>query len=138
MSFLNIPIFNDMKARLNYLSERQAVLAQNIANADTPGYKAKDVSEPDFQKTLAQQNNSARQLHMAITNSKDLTPPPDTAAFKVTQRPGTDELNPNGNNVSIEDEMQKVATNQAEYTRTLNLYHKMVTMFNTAIGAPTS
>ena len=52
----------------------------------------------------------------------------------MIERKLTDELNPNGNNVAIEEEMSKVAANQGEYAMALNLYSKTIAMFKTAIG----
>ena len=141
MNFLEIPLFGVMKTKMGYLSARQAQLAQNIANADTPGYKATDVASPDFKRTLSAQqlHRSASQggLSMQTTNAKHMSPKMGNAGnFVIIKRDSTYELNPTGNNVSIEEEMSMVAENQAEYTKTLNLYRKTVDMFKTAIGRP--
>ncbi len=126
-----------MKTKLSFLSERQQVLAQNVANADTPGYKAKDIAAPDFSKILAgTQGQSAQNLPMAVTHEGHMMPVTSGGDMKVITRKKTDELNPNGNNVVIEEEMSKVAANQGEYTMALNLYSKTLAMFKTAIGNP--
>ena len=132
-----------MKAKLSYLSERQSVLAQNVANADTPGYKAKDVVPPDFLKMAKNSmpgvagGGSVQKLHMTTTSSKHLAQNMASAtSLKVIKRATTDELNPDGNNVVIEEEMSKVAANQLDYQKVLNLYSKAITMFKTAIGNP--
>jgi flagellar basal-body rod protein FlgB len=126
-----------MKTKLETLSERQTLLAQNIANADTPGYKAKDVVEPDFKKMVTDASkNSAQKLPMAITNPSHISAHPSAATLKVVNTRTTNELSPNGNNVVIEEEMSKIAANQAEYQKVLNLYSKAVSMFRTAIGNP--
>lgn len=132
MNFESMPLFNAIKTKMGYLSERQGVLAQNIANADTPDYQAKDVKTPDFKHTLSQ---SSHQLAMKTTNSKHLTGHIlSSKNLHVINRDSTYERSPNGNNVSIEEEMSKVAENQAEYQKMLNLYRKSVDMFKTAIG----
>lgn len=136
MDFSSIPLFNIMKTKLNYLSERQGILAQNIANADTPGYKAKDLSAPDFSKLVSQAGQPVQNLRMASTNAKHMTGNGATGSYKIINRGKTDELNPDGNNVSVEDEMSKVAANQADYMKTLNLYTKAISMFKSAIGVP--
>lgn len=133
MDFANISLFSVMKAKLNFLSERQAVLAQNVANADTPGYRAMDVTAPDFEKMLKESGSGA--LQMKSTNPKHVTHGSVSAGmFEVKARAKTDELNPNQNNVSIEEEMAQVGQNQAEYQKVLNLYGKAISMFKTAIG----
>jgi flagellar basal-body rod protein FlgB len=137
MDFAAIPLFNIMKNKLNYLSERQSILAQNVANVDTPGYKAQDVEAPDFQKMLRDVSHGpARHLSIATTSARHIMPVMvSPAALKVVDRATTDEMNPNGNNVVVEEEMSKVASNQAEYTKVLNLYGKAISMFKTAIGS---
>ncbi len=121
-----------MRTKLNYMSERQSVLAQNIANTDTPGYRAKDLAEPDFKRMVAAET---QKLPMTATNAKHIHSGSAAAsAFKVMDRKSTYEQSPTGNNVTVEEEMMRVAQNQSEYQRTLNLYRKTVSMFKTALG----
>ncbi len=138
MNFTGIPLFSAMKAKLGYISERQSVLAQNVANADTPNYRAKDIKEPDFKTLIArQQSGASLKMHMRVTDAKHLTGNKNAGAmFTVENRPTTYELNPNGNNVVIEEEMMRIAGNQAEYQKVLGVYKKTVDMFKTAIGRP--
>lgn len=143
MDYSSLPIFNLMKHKLNFHSARQGVLAQNIANADTPDYKAKEVLAPDFGKLLEEQRSHSAQkmpasMMAARTHAGHLqgvTPPESPSVIK---RKLTDELNPNGNNIVIEEEMAEVAKNQGEYIKMLNLYSKTLSLFRTAIGNPGS
>jgi flagellar basal-body rod protein FlgB len=138
MDFSSIPLFSVMKEKLGYLSERQAVLAQNIANADTPGYKAMDVVEPDFAR-LVKGQSVGQSLKMTITSPGHIGHGVGAIGeFATEKRKGTDELNPNGNNVSIEEEMAKAGLNQAEYQKVVGMYGKWITMFKVAIGNPNS
>ena len=137
MNLENIPLFGIMRTKLSYLSERQSVLAQNIANSDTPGYKAKDIAEPDFKKMVASSGlGGQRPLQMAITNVKHIAKNTPVPAFRADKRNNTYELNPNGNNVVLEEEISKMAMNTQEYQKALNLYSKGIAMFKTAIGKP--
>jgi flagellar basal-body rod protein FlgB len=137
MNYSDIYIFNVMKSKLGYLSARQGVIAQNVANVDTPNYRARDVAEPDFKKMAMQSGRSpAQKLPMHTTNAHHMIVAGHVAAFDAIERKNTYELNPDGNNVTIEEEMMKAAGNQAEYTKVLNLYRKTVDMFKTAIGRP--
>jgi flagellar basal-body rod protein FlgB len=132
MNFTDIPLFNVMKSKLGYLSERQSVLAQNVANADTPDYQAKDVQAPNFKKVFA---NSTQQLQLKSTNGKHFAGSNmSSSSSHIINRDSTYERSPTGNNVVIEEEMSKIAENQAEYQKVLNLYRKSVDMFKTAIG----
>ena len=48
--FQNLDVFRTAMAMARHAGQAQALSAQNIANADTPGYRARDL--PDFQQTL--------------------------------------------------------------------------------------
>jgi flagellar basal-body rod protein FlgB len=133
MDYSSLPLFGLMKAKLNYASERQSVLAQNIANADTPDYRAKDVKAPDFKSVLASQG-----LQLVKTNAKHISPQTNAMNMNIIERASTYEQSPTGNNVSIEEEMQRIAQNQADYETTLNLYHKTINLFKTALGTSTT
>ena len=54
MDLSKIPIFEAIAKRMSWLGERQTVLAQNVANADTPGFAARDLKAPDFSRLMAQ------------------------------------------------------------------------------------
>ena len=61
----DIGLFRLAERRMHWLDQRQSVLAQNVANVNTPGYKARDV--PDFAATLADQSSG-----LEITNRQHL------------------------------------------------------------------
>jgi len=135
MDFSNITLFSLMKSKLEYLNERQNILAQNIANSNTPGYKARDVKEPDFKNMLrSAKNGSAQKLPMTVTDPNHMTGMRSQEEFKIVKDKFTDAQTPDGNNVIIEEEMSKMAMNQADYQKVLGMYGKAITMFKTAIG----
>lgn len=96
---------------LNYSSTKQKVIAQNIANVDTPNYKAKDVAS--FQKVL---NNEIHSLKANVTSEKHI---PFTS--KISERTGLIQAeknvryNENGNSVDVDQEMAELAENQIYY-----------------------
>ena len=46
MDVSDIPLFAMLKSKLSYTTQRQQVIAQNVANADTPGFAPRDLEEP--------------------------------------------------------------------------------------------
>ena len=52
MSISVIPILSMLRTRMQWHQERQRVLAENVANAETPNYRARDLAPPTFEKTL--------------------------------------------------------------------------------------
>jgi flagellar basal-body rod protein FlgB len=132
MDFLSIPLFSTMKSKLGYHGSRQSVLAQNIANVDTPGYQARDIAKPDFSGMVSRAGGA---LPLATTHAGHMDGGAKNAQlFAASKRPSTYERNPNGNNVVIEEEMMRAAENQAEYQQVVSLYRKSVEMFRTALG----
>jgi flagellar basal-body rod protein FlgB len=136
MNLPSIPLLDVLRARMSWLNERQGVLAQNVANADTPGYVAQDIKPLDFAKVLANATSpTAFSPGLATTD-------PHHIALPNAASPGG--LNPDdlqdgstsGEAVSSEEEMIKVADTQAQYQAAANLYSKAVDMMRTAIGTP--
>lgn len=133
MTTQNIGLFKALNAKMQYLDTRQKVLAQNVANADTPGYVPKDLSKVDFGRVLRKVThdngvyvNTTQQGHMPPSNS--LTDPKSKGAKMVY------EVAPVGNEVSLEEQLVKSSQNTMDYSLMTSLYQKNVNMIRTAIG----
>ena len=135
MNFPDIPLMSMLKTRMSWLHQRQDVLAQNVANADTPGFVARDLKALDFDDTMRSQVvNKAASL--AVTNPHHIAVK-STSSSKFDDFESRDvESSPNGNAVSLEAEMIKVSDTQAQFQAAANIYAKAMTMMKTAIGAP--
>lgn len=133
MNLISTPLFNIVQQKMQYHSARQAVLAQNVANSDTPNYHAQDITAPDF-------GNMAKQYgkHLGLTTTHTGHMQPGMGGKKSSgrtyERENTYELNPIGNNVVLEEEMMRVAENQAEYQKTTSIYRKSLELFRIALG----
>jgi len=130
MTVASLPLLDMLKTRMGWLQERQKVLAQNVAQADTPGYRARDLAPLDFKSHL---QPPARVAGLAVTNPAHLVGARDGSAFGVT-RARTSEVRPSGNAVELEDEMMKVAQNQIDYQTATSLYSRSLGLIKTAIG----
>ena len=86
MDLNKLDIFRLTNSKMGWLSERQTVLAQNIANADTPGYKAKDLKAPDFSSML----NTTRDVPVAKTSEGHLMGTIKRADFRTIQEKSRD------------------------------------------------
>lgn len=133
MDYSKIKLFSMMKTKMAYLSERQDVLSQNIANADTPGYKPKDLKELEFRNMVAVE---AHRLQLRATSPSHQKPKERADDFRSEEQRKTYEMSPMKNKVVIEEQMMKVAETKLQYDMTTNLYKKMSDMFKTAIGKP--
>lgn len=132
MDFGNLTLMRMMSVKMGYLSERQDVLSQNIANIDTPGYQARDLKELDFKRMAAMQSTK---LRMRITSGSHATGFPKVPNdYRDEKTKKTFEVTPVKNNVVLEEQMAKVAETQLEFQMVSNLYKKTTSLFKTAIG----
>lgn len=140
MSIGDIPILSMMKQRLHWLTQRQEVLAQNVANANTPGYVARDLKELDFGAMV---DASGAKLAPVATNAGHIGSPVASAAegMSLGQARGGElikkadfETTPSGNSVTLEDEMVKVAQTQMDYDTVTSLYSKSLGLIKLAIS----
>lgn len=125
-----IPLLDALRARMSWLSSRQNVLSQNVANADTPAYQAQDLKPLDFENLLKANRLGATGL--TVTDPRHIQIASETSPYQ-TQEADDATANPNGNTVSLEEEMMKVADTQAQYQVAANLYSKSIAMMKTAL-----
>ena len=131
MDFKNLSVFNTASHNMQYLSAKQKVIAENIANVNTPGYVARDIEKPSFESDVS--SSVALKLtnpkHIGLKNSRSYriyTPNP-TAALTI-----------DGNGVILEDQMNQASKASSEYKKTitiLNKYKSLLQIANTKINA---
>lgn len=119
-----IGLFQMAERRLAWAGQRQAVLAQNVANANTPGYQPRDVAP--FAAMLGSVAPG-----LAATDPGHMQPAVGAAGLRHA-RPR--ERAPDGNAVSLEDQLVKVADTSSTQELVANLYRKYHDMFRTALG----
>lgn len=130
MDFGSIPLFRAMAKRMSWLGERQQVLAQNVANADTPGYVPQDLKQQSFRDLLG---GSARPT-LAATHSRHLSGAVRGAGGFAVVRVKTAETTPSGNRVSLEQEMMKVGETATDHHLMTSLYRRHLGMIRAALG----
>lgn len=134
MNYSSLTLYSVMRGQMEYLNARQGVLAQNVANVDTPGYIPQDLQAPDFTKMV---DAAMQVVRMRVTNPMHLEGTQGRKlAFKEIDRKKTYETNFNKNRVVIEEELKKVADTQTQYQTVTSLYRKTSDMFRTAVGRP--
>lgn len=130
MEFQQIPLIALAKTRLGWLGQRQEVLAENIANADTPDFRARDLKPLRFDQMLA---SAAVRLeatapgHLEGLNSA-------SGPFKISEQRMAYETAPDGNAVVLEEQMAKVSETALSYSLANELYRKQLGMFRIALG----
>lgn len=134
MNLPDIPLLSVLRERMSWLSARQDVISQNVANADTPGYTSRDLKPLDFANVLkSAAGASGFQGGLTVTDPRHIAISPDAQSGFEAAPSADSEASPSGNTVSIEEEMMKVADTQAQYQAAADLYAKAVSMMRTAI-----
>jgi flagellar basal-body rod protein FlgB len=129
MALSDIPIFSMLRTRMQWHQERQRVLADNVANSDTPDFRPRDLVEPKFDLALS----AAPAIGLARTDpGHQASPDADETSFARTT--SGFQIRPAGNAVSLEDEMMKIADNQMDFQTVSALYSKGLGLIKLAVG----
>lgn len=135
-------ILGGIEREMRHLAERQRVIAQNIANSETSGYKAKDVEAPNFADLLAQQSGDgsggtpriARPRVSLTAGMAALGARAPISGGSVILDRNVTETKPDGNNVTLEDQLLKMGQVQADFAAMTSLYRKQQGLIKTALG----
>ncbi|NYD92113.1 flagellar biosynthesis protein FlgB [Sphingomonas melonis] len=130
-----IPLIDGLTRSMKHLAERQRVVAQNIANSETPAFRAQDVEAPDFSSLLTHKGvpHVARPRVSATTGMVALGVPATTGGQIIADSNVT-ETKPDGNNVTLEDQLLKMGQIQADFQTMTDLYRKQMGLIQMAIG----
>ncbi|MET0444445.1 flagellar basal body rod protein FlgB [Tardiphaga sp.] len=134
MAISDMPMLSVLRTKMQWHQERQRVLAENVANSDTPRFRPRDLVEPKFDKAGGPAAGGAMgTLPMMRAQGVNLTPSGAVATFDQNGRVGY-ETRPAGNAVNLEDEMLKVSANQMDFAAASSLYSRSLGLLKTAIG----
>lgn len=125
---------------MKHLAERQRVLSENIANSETPGFKARTVNAPDFSSLVEVYGGRGGKPQIgkpSVSLSGGMkalgASAPQAGGGVVLDRDVT-ETKPDGNNVTLEDQLLKLGAVQADYAAMTNIYRKQIGLLKAAIG----
>jgi flagellar basal-body rod protein FlgB len=126
--FENLDIFKMASGLASHAASRQEVIAKNIANADTPAYRAKDIAS--FADTYASGDfdtgiRATRAAHLIDTQET-------SQGYTPLDAPGAG--SPNGNTVSLETEMMKATQVRQQHETALAVYKSSMNILRTSIG----
>lgn len=125
--FQNLSIFQTAFALAKHAGSQQATIAQNIANADTPGFQARQI--PSFQETMSSTSHSRLKVSRSGHQNGG-----GTSFASVKSRNELSEPSPNGNSVSVEEEMLKSVSVTRSHDRALAIYRHGMTVLRTTLG----
>jgi flagellar basal-body rod protein FlgB len=131
MFLKEIPLFSALTRSMDWHSARQKVLARNIANSDTPGYKGRDLEPLKFHDLVSRPDGGMR---LAKTSGGHIAPRGEADDSYRRMKQDVQESTPSANNVVLEDEILKVNDSRMAYDMAASLYRKHVQMLKMAIG----
>lgn len=132
MAITDLPLLGMLKTKMRWHQARQSVLAQNIANADTPGFRPSDLKALDARTSM--QPRSAGAVTAARTHKAHIAGPAISGGgFDQAGTKGW-ETTPAGNAVVLEEQMMEVSANQFDFQTASTLYAKSLGLLKTAIG----
>lgn len=133
-------MYNDLtllamaRTKMDWAARRQEVLARNVANADTPGFRPSDLKPLDFKEALRQaQPVAAAVTHPSHVSVQPSIRPPDA----VKERKPFDTA-PDGNAVDLEEQMYKVGEVRGQHSLAADIFGKYVKLLKIALGKATA
>ena len=126
--FTDLNVFQTAHALAVHAGQRQAIIAQNVANADTPGYRARDIAP--FSEMLAGTGSSAG-MHASRTGHLNGATVGGLSWETTTPMAAAE---PNGNTVSVEKEMLKGVEIKRQHDLALAIYKSSLNIMRTSLG----
>ena len=143
MPISDIPIFAMLRTRMAWHQDRQRVLSENVANANTPRFRPRDLVPLEFKGPASAPVATASSgavatpgsvAPVALVRTDPMHIATGAGVAQFTARSGGYETRPSGNSVNLEDEMMKVAANQMDYAMATTLYSRGLGLIKTALG----
>jgi flagellar basal-body rod protein FlgB len=138
MSLTDIPLLNMLKGKLHYANERQTVIAQNVANADTPDYQPRDLKPFTFDQAVAKAQGAAGMTPLARTDPAHLQIDNASGGQWEGQTSTDSEVRLDGNHVVLEEQMMKLTQARMDYDAAVGFYQQSMALLKTAIKKPGS
>lgn len=127
--FQKLAVFETAQAMAIHAGQRQAVIAQNVANADTPGYVGRDLLS--FSEVYAPSNSST--FIQRATRTEHMNGSVSGSVQGVMQEDKTF-ASPDGNSVSLETEMLRATEAKRQHDRSLAIYKSALTILRSSLG----
>jgi flagellar basal-body rod protein FlgB len=136
MGVADIPLLSQIKGRMTWLDERQRLIAQNVANSDTPGYVGRDLRAPtDFAAAL--RDGGGLRMVQTSAGHMPVGGPNGAPVARFTSQASPDsETTLDGNAVVVEEQMLKMAESRMAYDAAIGLYTKSMAMIGLAAKVP--
>jgi len=134
MAITDIPILSMLRTRLDWAQARQRVLAENVANSDTPSFRARDLAPLKFDDPPVAASATVSSISLTRTDGGHIEGVGLSRSPFANGNSRVYEVRPAGNAVNLEEEMMKVASNQMDFQTATALYTRSLNLIKTALG----
>lgn len=136
MTMQNFALFSALGAKMDFLNQRQGIIAQNVANADTPDYRPQDLKPVDFRSVLKEiaAPEGKMTVNLETTQPGHMPVVGEIADPKSGKQKHIYEVAPTGNSVVMEEQLMQSGKNTMDYNLMASLYQKHAQMMKIAIG----
>jgi flagellar basal-body rod protein FlgB len=128
VAITDLSLFSMLRTRMQWHQERQRVLAENVSNSDTQGYRPRDLAPLQFDRS------SPTLTSIGLERTEPGHFGSTSGAGESEDSKFSSQVRPSGIVVNLEDEMIKVAANQMDYQAATTLYTKSLGLIKIAIG----
>jgi flagellar basal-body rod protein FlgB len=129
---MKLPLLSALTEKMKWHQARQSLLAENVANAETPGYRGRDLKAFGFEEHM--KSLSTAKIATLATQPNHITVAGTGADGFGARDMNNFEITPEGNGVTLEDEMMKVASNQLDYQTITAVYTRSLRIIKSALG----
>jgi flagellar basal-body rod protein FlgB len=139
MSLNDIGLLGALKSKMSWLNQRQKLVAQNVANASTPGFKPRDLKPMDFKAALKGVQGTGLNGSLGLSRTNPAHISVDSGASGGASQAvvkADSETTMDGNSVVLEEQMLKMADSRMQYDAAIGFYQKSLALVRMAGKAP--
>lgn len=131
MSIGDSALFGMMHEKMDWLGQRQVVLSQNVANADSPDYAARDLAPLSFKDNM---RKGSQQVSLTVAHPMHVGTPEGRSRFSSEEASSVYETSVAGNSVVLEEQMMKLSETAADFSLATSIYRKYIALHRAALG----
>lgn len=131
MAVTDLPLLAMLRSRMQWQQARQTLIAENVANADMPGFRPRDLTALRLDPATGKPATSGT---LALTQAGHMAPAGVGGPGADPRKTKSFEVRPSGNAVNLEEEMMKAGDNQSDYQLAASMYQKSLDTLKIAIG----
>jgi flagellar basal-body rod protein FlgB len=137
----SVPVLALLRESIGFQSDRQRLITENIANANTPGFVPQDLDETDFHRAVSQDMQSRRSaggLRLNRTEAQHMDGPATSGRSRSwsSEDSPDSETTVNGNAVVVEEQLIRAQETRLRYESALSLYQKSLSLLRLAARSP--